>query len=62
MIPIRTLASTMLAAFGAIGGNVKHTPLPTRNDATVVSLSVVPATGRADVVIRVDGSVTLQHF
>jgi type IV pilus assembly protein PilQ len=52
----------MLAAFGAIGGNVNHTALPTRNDATVVSLSVVPATGRADVVIRVEGAITLQHF
>ncbi|MEO7085565.1 MAG: AMIN domain-containing protein, partial [Gemmatimonadaceae bacterium] len=62
MIPIRTLASTMLAAFGAIGGTVKHTELPPRNDATVVSLSVVPATGRADVVIRVDGNISLQHF
>ena len=32
------------------------------NDATVVSLSVVPRTGRADVVVRVDGSVTFKHF
>ena len=36
--------------------------LPTPNDATVVSLSVVPRTGRADVVVRVDGSVTFKHF
>ena len=35
------------------------------NDATVVALSVVPnraTSGRADVVIRVDGQVTLKHF
>ena len=63
MIPIRTLASAMLAAFGAIGGRSAAIPaLPTPNDATVVSLSVVPATGRANVVIRVDGSVSYKHF
>ncbi len=58
----------MLAAFGAIGGGRPAAifALPTPNDATVTSLSVVPTSasgsGRADVVIHVDGSVTLKHF
>jgi type IV pilus assembly protein PilQ len=63
MMPIRTLASAMLAAFGAIEGRSAAAPAtPTSNAATVVSLSVVPRTGRADVVVRVDGSVTFKHF
>jgi type IV pilus assembly protein PilQ len=63
MMPIRTLASAMLAAFGAIEGRSAAAPAtPTFNDATVVSLSVVPRTGRAEVVVRVDGSVTFKHF
>jgi len=61
MILFRTLASSMLAAFGAIGSHA--TPAsPTANEATVVSLSVVPNTGRADVVIRVDGTISYKHF
>lgn len=63
MIPTRTLASAMLVAFGAIGGRTAvASALPTPNDATVISLSVVSRTGRADVVVRVDGSVTFKHF
>ncbi len=63
MIRSRTLASAMLAAFGAFGVRpAAAATIPPRNDATVVSLSVVPRTGRADVVVRVDGSVTFKHF
>ncbi|HXD49566.1 MAG TPA: AMIN domain-containing protein [Gemmatimonadaceae bacterium] len=64
MKPHRTLASAMLAAFGAVGGRPAVAPaLPTTpNDATVIALSVVPTTGRADVVIRLDGSVSIKHF
>ena len=62
MILFRTLASSMLAAFGAIGSHPAVAATPTANEATVVSLSVVPNTGRADVVIRVDGTVTYKHF
>src|SRR5579884_576928 len=58
MRSLRTLAaaaSSLLVAFA-----------PARaaepNDATVVALSVEAASGRADVVVRVDGSVTLKHF
>jgi type IV pilus assembly protein PilQ len=63
MISTRTLASGLLGAFGAIGvtplaGLARTIP----NDATVTSVSVVPTTGRADVVIRVDGTVSLKHF
>ena len=62
MILSRTLASSMLAAFGAIGSPAAIVSSPTSNEATVVSLSVVPTTGRADVVIRVDGTVSYKHF
>jgi type IV pilus assembly protein PilQ len=65
----RTLASAAFFALGAIGGSpaaaMTHVdPRATLpgNGATVVSLSVVPTTGRADVVIRLDGAVTLKHF
>jgi type IV pilus assembly protein PilQ len=65
MIQHRTLASAMLVAFGAIGGRpaILHA-LSTPNDATVTSLSVVPAAGagHADVVIRVDGTIAFKHF
>jgi len=50
MITTRTLASAMLAAFGAIGGRPSTgSAISPPNDATVISLSVVPRTGRADV-------------
>jgi type IV pilus assembly protein PilQ len=65
MIHHRTLASAMLVAFGAIVGRPAIlSALPTPNDATVTSLSVVPAAGagRADVVIRVDGTIAFKHF
>ena len=63
MIRSRTLASAMLVAFGAFGVRAAAAATITpRNDATVVSLSVVPRTGRADVVVRVDGSVSFKHF
>jgi type IV pilus assembly protein PilQ len=66
MISSRTLASSMLVAFGVLGTHTAAaavgTPLPRLNDATVVALSVVPNTGRADVVIKIDGSVTFKHF
>ena len=61
MILFRTLASSMLAAFGAVGSHAAPA-VPTSNEATVVSLSVVPNTGRADVVIRVDGTIAYKHF
>lgn len=63
MIQLRTLASAMLAAFGALGAAPAITAAaPTFTDATVVSLSVVPRTGRADVVVRFNGAVTFKHF
>src|SRR6476620_4782920 len=63
MIRSRTLASAMLVAFGAFGVRpAAAATITPRNDATVVSLSVVPRTGRADVVVRVDGSITFKHF
>jgi type IV pilus assembly protein PilQ len=61
----------MLVAFGTIGVRSQSAAAATgaaarvhrsRTDATIVSVSVVPAAGRADVVIRVDGSITLKHF
>lgn len=64
----RTLASAMLVAFGAIGLRSQPAVAATAarlpfNDATITAVSVVPATGlAADVVIRVDGAITLKHF
>src|SRR5262245_1426473 len=62
MIQPRTLASLMLAAFGALGARPAVAGILPPTDATVVSLSVVPRTGRADVVIRVEGPVNFKHF
>ena len=65
----RTLATAMVAAFGARGaGSATGVAAAARSahagppDATVTSLRVVPTAGRADVVIHVDGSVTYKHF
>jgi type IV pilus assembly protein PilQ len=63
MIDTRTLASALLAALGAVGTRpAVGGPAPTPNDATVISLSVVPRTGHADVVVRVEGPVSVRHF
>lgn len=73
MISHRTLATASLVAAGVVSvGNAAASTLPglplPPNDAKVTALSVVhgaaaPAGGaRADVVIRVDGAITLKHF
>ncbi|HEY9227861.1 MAG TPA: AMIN domain-containing protein [Gemmatimonadaceae bacterium] len=63
MIHSRTLATAMLAAFGALGARpATASPVHPVTDATVVSLSVVPATGRADVLVRFEGAVSYKHF
>src|SRR5436190_18442473 len=36
--------------------------LPANDDGAVISLSVVPTSGRANVVIGVDGAVTVRDF
>ena len=63
MKPFRLLTAT-LVALGSIGdsaaGAAAHPRLP--EQGTVTSLSVVPTSGRADVVIGVAGNVTLKHF
>src|SRR5262249_30840978 len=57
------LAWALLAAFGAVGPRpTAGVAVPAPNDATVISLSVVPRTGRADVVVRVEGPVSFKHF
>jgi type IV pilus assembly protein PilQ len=73
MISHRTLATAVFVAAGVVGGKAASasllpgTPLPP-NDAKVTALSVVPDAAahaggaRADVVIRVDGAITLKHF
>jgi type IV pilus assembly protein PilQ len=73
MISHRTLATAMFVAAGVVGGNavasstLPGTSLPP-NDAKVTALSVVPDAAapaggaRADVVIRVDGAISLKHF
>src|SRR5687768_2646044 len=50
-----------LALIGATDGRAADTDAP-RGSGEVVSLSVVPITGRAEVVIAVDGSVDVQDF
>jgi type IV pilus assembly protein PilQ len=65
MMSFRTLSSAMLVALAAIGTRPARAAVVPPNDATVVAVSVVPnraTNGRADVVIRVDGSITLKHF
>jgi type IV pilus assembly protein PilQ len=73
MISHRTLATAMFVAAGVVGGNAvaSSTPPGTSlppNDAKVTALSVVPDAAapaggsRADVVIRVDGAISLKHF
>jgi type IV pilus assembly protein PilQ len=49
------------ALVGATDGRAADTDAP-RGSGEVVSLSVVPITGRAEVVIAVDGSVDVQDF
>ena len=73
MISHRILATAMFVAAGAVGGKtaassaLSTAPLPP-NDARVTALSVVPDAAapagsvRADVVIRVDGAITLKQF
>ncbi len=73
MISHRTLATAMFVAAGVVSGNAvasSHrtgSSLPP-NDAKVTALSVVPDAAahaggsRADVVIRVDGAISLKHF
>jgi type IV pilus assembly protein PilQ len=69
MISSRTLVSAFAVALGASAIHTAAAVVPAvsaratePNDATVTALSVVAASGRADVVIRVDGSITLKHF
>ncbi len=50
-----------IALAGATDGRAADTDAP-RGSGEVVSLSVVPITGRAEVVIAVDGSVNVQDF
>lgn len=72
MISHRTLATAMFVAAGVVGGKAAAASLSAGtlppNDAKVTALSVVPDAAapaggaRADVVIRVDGAITLKHF
>jgi type IV pilus assembly protein PilQ len=73
MISHRTLATAMFVAAGVVGGNAVASSYRTGsslppNDAKVTALSVVPDAAapaggsRADVVIRVDGAISLKHF
>jgi type IV pilus assembly protein PilQ len=55
------LAAVGFALAGATDGRAADTDAP-RGSGEVVSLSVVPITGRAEVVIAVDGSVDVQDF
>ena len=56
------LFGVMLLALGARATVANATILDGRNGGEVRSLSVIPAAGRAEVVIAVDGSVNVQDF
>src|SRR3569833_1488682 len=63
----RTLASALLVAFGALPMRAVAAATPVvarhhREEATVTALSVVSAERSADVVIKVSGSITFNHF
>jgi type IV pilus assembly protein PilQ len=66
MMSSRTLSSAMLIAFGAISTRPARAETVPPNDAKVVAVGVVPTrgtpSGRADLLIRVDGAITLKHF
>src|SRR4029078_10615276 len=66
MMSSGTLSSAMLIAFGAISTRPARAETVPPNDAKVRAVGVVPnrgtSTGRADLLIRVDGAITLKHF
>src|SRR5689334_9085115 len=58
-----TLATLALCAFGALAHRVDAAPLKVHNgDGAVISMSVAPTAGRAEVVIGIDGAVDIQDF
>src|SRR6266704_3464162 len=65
MKPRRLLAATFVA-IGSIGvggsAAVAGALPPLSEGGTITSLSVVPTSGRADVLVGVDGNITLKHF
>src|SRR3954468_8701285 len=63
MMRVRTLAPCALFALGALAHRVDAAPSPVRpGEGAVISMSVVPTTGRAEVVIGVEGAVDVQDF
>ena len=63
MRPLSRWITTSAAAIGTIGSaaTAAAQALPAVSSA-VISLSVAPASGKADVVLGVDGQVALKHF
>jgi len=62
MSRIRTLVSLAAAALGAIAPATRAATMDGGKGGEVRALSIVPAAGRAEVVIAVDGSVDVQDF
>ena len=61
MMRVLTLAASAIVTLGALAHRVEAAPA-TFGEGAVISMSVVPTTGRAEVVIGVDGAVTVQDF
>jgi type IV pilus assembly protein PilQ len=58
-----TLAAGALCTLSALAHRVDAAPSPVRTgEGAVISMSVVPTTGRAEVVIGIDGAVDVQDF
>jgi type IV pilus assembly protein PilQ len=61
MMRVLTLAASAIVTLGALAHRVEAAPA-TFGEGAVISMSVVPTTGRAEVVIGVDGAITVQDF
>src|SRR2546427_10269973 len=63
MKPLSRWITTSAAAIGTIGSaaTAAAQALPAVSSA-LISLSVAPASGKADVVLGIDGHVALKHF
>ena len=60
---VLTLAASAIVTLGALGSRAEAAPATTFfTDGAVISMSVVPTAGRAEVVIGVNGAVTVQDF
>ena len=60
---IRMLAAATIVAIGSIGGTAAAAGArPSFAEGAVTSLSVVPTSGRSDVLVGVNGDIAVKHF